>query len=571
MKNFSTIRWILLTAGIVAILGLTGMNVYSLYTLRDQTIDLQKENKKLQVTDFSVKARDRFRTPFIGLGSKDIDKAEKNFRETGQFTEEVYSILHEAAADSIYEGIYYIPANLSNCLERNTFLKYDRSQNRLVEAAGDNDILCDGMGMARTRMRVLIEEYNFSNKIIFDTHRSMTIALVNLKEDEIVGYLTMPINQDYLRNRYLQPMLEEKFGKSTNSAITVWLRDWTKDKIIATSNPSREFDRDKVQFSYRFPDFFDDWYLAVAFTTDPFLAASNRSLIKNLVVLGAAFFLLLGALVFMFITAQRERDLAQRQAGFLANVTHELKTPLAVMQAAGENLADGRVNNKERLKAYGDHIYTESIRLRKMIEKLLDVAKTDSRQSLAEPQAVQLNRVLNEYLKEHIDYIESKGFTLETTIAEELPMVMIDVENFETIVGNLLENAIKYSHKEKFIRISLGKEGQQVVLKITDRGMGIPKKSQKHIFEKFYRAEDVLTANTKGHGLGLSIVKNLVEVNGGNISVKSEVKKGSCFIITFPIADTSTQESAPSEEGESAKTSTYGNDNLTEESPKYVG
>lgn len=568
MKNLSTIRWFLLATGIVAILGLTGMNVYSLYTLRDQTVNLQKENKKLQVTEFADQARNRFRLPFYGIGSKDIDKLEDTFKRTGQLTDEVYKILKNAAADSIYQGIYFLPANMTNCQQKESFLKYDPQLNELAEAPGDNNIICDGMGMARTRMRVLMEEYNFSNKVIFDTHRSMTIALVNLKDNNVVGYLTMPINQDYLQDQYLQPMLVEKFGKSTNAGITVWLRDWTKDKIIASSNPSISYDSDKIQFDKRFPDFFDDWYLAVAFTTDPTVAASDRSLLKNLAVLGAAVLLLLGALVFMFITAQRERELAQRQAGFLANVTHELKTPLAVMQAAGENLADGRVNNKERLESYGKHIYTESIRLRKMIEKLLDVAKADSKKSLAEPKCVQLDELVGHYLEEHAEYIRSHGFELKTSIDDELERVMVDVENFETILGNLLENAMKYSKDEKFIRVSLQQQNDEVVLKITDHGMGIPKKSQKHIFEKFYRAEDVMTANTKGHGLGLSIVKNLVELNGGTISVKSEEGKGSCFTIRFPVNDL-----AEAEEEQHAETvsENYKTTKITEESPKYVG
>jgi signal transduction histidine kinase len=244
-----------------------------------------------------------------------------------------------------------------------------------------------------------------------------------------------------------------------------------------------------------------------------------------------------GALLFMFITAQRERELAQRQAGFLANVTHELKTPLAVMQAAGENLADGRVNNKKRIKSYGKHIYNESIRLRKMIEKLLDVAKADSKRSHAEPVSVHLNDLVDHYLDEHVDYIENHGFTLETSISDNMDHVMIDVEHFETILGNLLENAIKYSQEDKYIGVSVQQQQDEVLLKITDHGMGIPKKAQKHIFEKFYRAEDVMTANTKGHGLGLSIVKNLVELNGGTISVKSEEGKGSCFTVRFPVTE----------------------------------
>lgn len=563
-KNFSTIRWILLAAGIVAILGLTGMNVYSLYALRDQTIDSQKENKKLQVTEFADKARNRFKKPFDGLGSKDIKKLEDTFQNTGQFPEEVLEILDKAASDSIYRGIYYIPANTSNCQQQEHFLKYNPNENRFIKARGDAEIICDGMGMARTRMRVLMEEYNFNNKIIFDTHRSMTIALVNLTDSSVVGYLTMPTNLEYLTHHYLQPMLEKKFGSEQNSGITVWLRDWTKEKTIASSDPTAKYDRQRVQFSQKFPDLFDDWYLAVAFTTDPTVVASNKSLVKNLVVLGAAFFLLLGALVFMFITAQRERELAQRQAGFLANVTHELKTPLAVMQAAGENLADGRVDNKKRLQAYGSHIYTESIRLRKMIEKLLDVAKADANQSLIEPKPVYVNNILKKYLEEHADYIRSKGFTLQTSISENIQLTMIDVDSFETIVGNLIENAIKYSENEKFIRISLKQQGRQLILKVTDHGVGIAKKSLKHIFEKFYRAEDVLTANTKGHGLGLSIVKNLVELNGGNITVTSEEKKGSCFTIMFPVLEeTDTRQERHS--------TSFQTDNATQDSANYVG
>ena len=563
-KKFSTVRWILLAAGIVAILGLTGMNVYSLYALRNQTIDSQKENKKLQVTEFADKARNRFRVPFQGLGSKDIETLEETFNKTGQFPKEVETILNNAAADSIYAGIYFIPANTANCQDKELFLKYSLAENKFIEAAGDKEVICDGMGMARTRMKVLMEEYNYNNKIIFDTHRSMTIALVNLADSSVVGYLTMPTNIEYLTRNYLQPALEEKFGEQEDSGVTVWLRDWTKENTIASSDPSVPYNPQQVQFRQKFPDLFDDWTLAVAFTTDPIVAASNKSLFKNMIVLGAAFFLLMGALVFMFITAQRERELAERQAGFLANVTHELKTPLAVMQAAGENLADGRVDNKDRLQAYGSHIYSESVRLRKMIEKLLDVAKADANESLIEPQPVDLPGFLTKYIDEHADYIEGKGFTIDTAIDEDVDEVMIDVDSLDTIIGNLLENAIKYSNHEKYIRIALGQHGSEIVLKVRDHGVGIPKKSMKHIFEKFYRAEDVLTANTKGHGLGLSIVKNLVELNRGSISVSSEENKGSCFTIKFPVAEEADiqnyQISNPVQP-----------DKQTQESSKYVG
>ncbi|MDZ7681938.1 MAG: HAMP domain-containing sensor histidine kinase [Fodinibius sp.] len=325
----------------------------------------------------------------------------------------------------------------------------------------------------------------------------------------------------------------------------------------------------KIQFEQNFPDFFDYWKIEVSFTEASTVAASNSSLVKNLLVLGAAMILLLGALVFMFISAQKERALAERQADFLANVTHELKTPLSVMQAAGENLADGRVQDQDRLQSYGSHIYSEAVRLRKMIEKLLDVAKANAGQSLIEPEPVDVRQRLLSYLDEHREYIQNKGFTIETTISDEQAVVMMDPNSFDTILSNLIENAVKYSNNEKYLSISLYQHSgdRTVELRIEDHGIGMSKKNISNIFDKFFRAEDTLTAQTKGHGLGLSIVKNLVELNGGSISVESEPNEGSTFIVTFPTLKDAPDKQLSIDKNESQES---GSESLKEESKTYV-
>ncbi|NIT57970.1 MAG: sensor histidine kinase, partial [Aliifodinibius sp.] len=282
------------------------------------------------------------------------------------------------------------------------------------------------MGIARTQIRSLLANYQYNNKVLFDSHRSITIVLIDPSHHEVFGYITMPFNQDYLRNSYLPKVLAQKFGSDEFPGMNVWLRDWTNNEIIASSNPDATYDREQIQFVQNFPDFFDYWNVEVAFTDESTIAASNASLIKNLVVMGAAMLLLLGALVFMFRSARKERALAERQANFLANVTHELKTPLSVMQAAGENLADGRVQDQQRLKSYGSHIFSEAVRLRNMIDKLLDVAKADAGDSLVNPQPTDIGEVVQSYLDKHEKFFQEKEVTLDISIDENLPAVNID-------------------------------------------------------------------------------------------------------------------------------------------------
>ncbi len=570
MKKFGSLRWILLTAGLVAILGMTGMNVYSLYALHENTIESDRENKKLQIDEFADKIRYRFYKPFAGLNTGDIERLETVYTQTGQFSKGVSRYVKKAANDSIYEAVYFIRGNSEVCLTGEPIQRFDTEQKRFVPEPDYGEIVCDGVGIARTQMKSLIDDYRYNNKVIFDTHRSMTLVLINPSSRSVFGYITSVIDREQMVDDYLMSELTEKFGDSDKSGVHVWLRDWTKDEVIASSNPEMEYDQDKIQFKQTFSDFFDFWKLEVAFTETPAISASNASLIKNFIVLGAAFLLLSGALVFMFISAQNERALAQRQAGFLANVTHELKTPLALMQAAGENLADGRVTDGNRLKSYGSHIYNESIRLRKMIEKLLDVAKSDAGRSLVEPKPVYVNQLVESYLDDHKSYIENKGFKIEIRIQDDLPMIMVDIDSFETILGNLVDNALKYSPDTKYLGISLSQVKSSVILKVKDRGIGISKKSSKQIFDKFFRVEDAMTAETKGHGLGLSIVENLVALNSGTINVESEKGKGSVFIVRFPVIVESPKEPVTAD-GKIFKPEKLQPESITEKSSNYVG
>jgi signal transduction histidine kinase len=534
IKNYTRFRWILLAAGLVAIIGLTSMNVYSLISLHEQTVETNRKAEERRLTEFTYQVRNRFYMPFRGLSRLNMNRLDQALAMGDPIPEGFIDLMVKAASDSLYNDIYFTKGYSNPCGGDGSMFQFDPREQEFVEVHEYPDLVCDGLGITRTRMQALIDDYRWNNKVIFDTHRSFTIALINLHTQSVVGYFTFVVNQDYLINDYIQPLLTKTFGSMDQKGVTVWLNNWTENEILASSDTSVTYASNKVQLAQKFPNLFDNWDLEMTFGENAVVSASRTSLIRNLSVLGAAVLLLAGALVFMFITAQRERELATRQAGFLANVTHELKTPLAVMQAAGENLADGRVRDEDRLQRYGQHIYTESVRLRGMIDKLLDVAKADAGETILERTPVRLREVAQKYIQEHENYIKQKGYELDVRFATDEPPVTVDSDSIQTVLSNLVENAIKYSPNSQYIGIFTETTANDVRLTVKDKGIGIPHKAQKHIFDKFYRVEETLTAHTKGHGLGLSIVKHIVEMNQGEIEVQSEPGSGSRFIVSFP-------------------------------------
>jgi signal transduction histidine kinase len=536
IKQSNTLRWFFLGCGILAVAALTGMNVYSLYALRESTIEAAKENRKIQLEEYTSKIFYRFREPFRGIRDLDMRDLEESLNRSENIPAHFRKVLSDALKDSLFSDIYFTREEHNGCHKpEHPVYVFDKKTGLFKVAEQIPKEVCDGFGISKSRMNtVSLEDYRWNNKGVFDAHRSMTLALINLDQKSIIGHITFLIDRDYLINGILEPELKAKFGKTEESGMVVWLRDWMHDDILISSNPDYPFSRDHIDMRQRFPDLLDNWVLHVSFLESPVVAATQASLNRNLIVLGFAVFVLFGALAFMFINAQKEREFALRQADFLANVTHELKTPLAVMQAAGENISDGRVTDGERLKSYGNHIYAEAIRLRKMIDKLLDVAKVDSGQTMVNQAPVNLDKFLTDYYKTHKEYVKNRGHSLLIEDVPVTPMVMADSNHLETILNNLVENSMKYSPNGNEIRLSVSVDKSAVSFTIKDQGIGIPKKAQKNIFNKFYRVESADTANTKGHGLGLSIVKNLTELNGGKITVNSEPGKGSEFTVTFP-------------------------------------
>jgi signal transduction histidine kinase len=534
MNHRPSLRVILFSLGILAVVVLTGMNVYSLYALHESTINTSVENQKNQISEFTFQTRNRFRAALRGTRNVDMAELQRIFERGEELPDSLVAIIGRVDADPLFSGVYLLGKDVDPCQSNEPLFTYNRSAGKIESTTAYPEEVCDGLNLARARMKSLVGEYQWNNRLIHDSERSMTVAMINTEDRSIAGYLNILINEDYLINEYLKPGLMA-FGNTEESGMTLWLHDWTVDEVLATNDPGIEYSIKKVERIQRFPEMLENWNIKISFNENPIIAASRTSLIRNLIILGVGVLFLMGSLVFIYITAQREQQLARRQAGFLANVTHELKTPLAVMQAAGENLADGRVTSPDRLSSYGKHIFNESVRLRKMIEKLLDVAKNEAGQTILKMAPNRVDELTKEYLRENDSWIRESGFKVSYRQSGTMPLIMLDADSYHTILGNLVENAIKYSKDDKHLGIEVAGDNKFVNIHVKDRGVGIPRSAQKYVYDKFFRVENEFTSNTKGHGLGLSIVKNLVELNGGNITLKSQEGKGSVFTVSFPV------------------------------------
>jgi signal transduction histidine kinase len=253
--------------------------------------------------------------------------------------------------------------------------------------------------------------------------------------------------------------------------------------------------------------------------------------------------ILLGSYIFVR-RARREAHLSQMKSTFVSNVSHELRTPLASirmlvelleMQLAGQP-AGALENSKARAEQYLGIIRRECGRLGRLIENVLDFSKIERGIKQHNFEYEDPAAVLRMAVESFRPHAEAQGFTLEVEIEDALPELRLDADAISQVMLNLLGNAVKYSDEVKEIRVRAHREGPQVVVAVTDRGIGIAATEIPKIFEDFYRVDQRLSSQQQGGmGLGLTLARHIVRAHGGDISVRSEVGKGSTFMFTLPI------------------------------------
>lgn len=308
------------------------------------------------------------------------------------------------------------------------------------------------------------------------------------------------------------------------------------DKVIA-SNPSNQnepFEEySRKQFVH---DVYPWWY--VVFPAQPVMSfmrlyETTKQVYVPLII--AAVVIMVLAVIGAIRNLAQELTLAEMRSTFVAKVSHELRTPLGLIRLFAETLEMRRYSSEEQGRNYLQTITKESERLSHLIDNVLDFSKIEAGERSYQLRPDSIENVINavaELLRYHA---VQHGLELTMRIDPELPMIPLDRGAMEQAVWNLVSNAIKYSDEGKKIELSVRCDVGELVIEIKDEGIGISPKQQEKVFEQFFRVDDPRVQEQGGSGLGLAVVKHIVEGHGGWLTLDSQPGKGSVFGLHLPL------------------------------------
>ena len=307
---------------------------------------------------------------------------------------------------------------------------------------------------------------------------------------------------------------------------------------LATQVKSGYF-RKEASRNYMVPMFADedgnsDYQLYVTFPQKKNFIMSSIVEILGLSI----FFILIIILAFVSALYQliKQKQISEIKTDFINNMTHEFKTPIATINLALDAIKNPKIiSDEEKVQRYVSMIRTENKRMHAQVENVLRISKLEKNQLEVVKEALDIHDVISDAIT-HVDLIvNDRRGSIKSHLNAQLSEFLGNAFHFKNVIVNILDNAIKYSEKEPRIEINTENTAKNIIIKISDNGIGMSKSVQKNVFKKFYREERGNIHNVKGHGLGLSYVKKIVEIHQGEVYVESEKGQGSTFIIKLPL------------------------------------
>ncbi|PYV54932.1 MAG: sensor histidine kinase [Acidobacteria bacterium] len=345
------------------------------------------------------------------------------------------------------------------------------------------------------------------------------------------------LDPEYMRDKFFPETLEKVMNhnmseaqSSTEHAVMMIHPKNDSTPIVTSAG----WDGGTAEVERNMESVFPGIMLAIKLRGTTLAAIGERFAHTSLLTLGALSLMLAAGLFWTYRNVSKEMAVARLKSDFVSNVSHELRTPLSLIRLYAETLEMGRISGPEKSQEYYTIIRKESERLSALINNILDFSRIEAGRKEYDFRETDVAELVKNTLESYRYQIEQNGFTFEENI-REVPPLKVDREAIARSVLNLVNNSLKYSQDRKHIAVNLYPDSGAVKLEVSDHGIGIPSEEQNKIFEKFYRVGDPLVHNTKGSGLGLSLVRHIVEAHGGQVTVDSAPGRGSVFTISLPI------------------------------------
>ena len=370
-----------------------------------------------------------------------------------------------------------------------------------------------------------------------DPNFPLIVKPIVTQEQKIVALTGMVLDADWFAGEVVPKAIQDalpKFFPADHREAVVTLR-FSEDQVVYTTRPVGE---ERPEARMRFSPFLFYYSLSVRIPSLLVERLARRNFVINLALSVTMSMLITAGLVMALRAASREMKLSQMKTDFVANVSHELRTPLASIRVFSEMLKLGRVNNLDKAREFGSYIESQSRRLTQIINNILDFSRIESGRKSYHFVFTDLRAVVAEVLEICELRLQQSGHVVELETPDQPPPpVLIDYDAILIALTNLLDNAVKYSKGAKEIALRLGERDGFATITVKDCGIGVAREEQERIFEKFYRVGTGMVHDVKGAGLGLSIVKHIVEAHHGKITVESELGRGSAFTIHLPMND----------------------------------
>jgi len=351
------------------------------------------------------------------------------------------------------------------------------------------------------------------------------------------------IEPGYLQKTFFPELLEELVAQKTTEdrgnklALVVYPSDDEGGDIDAPFAASSGWTKGNPEVTRKLDEVFHGLSLGIKFQGTTVHALSEVWMHRSLLMLGLLSLMMAAGLYLAYRGVSREMALARLKSDFVSNVSHELRTPLALIRLYAETLELGRIKTTEKMEEYYRIIRKESERLTALINNILDFSRIEAGAKEYDFRPTDVAELVRNTLDSYRYQIEQQGFTYEERIDSDIPLVRVDREAIARALVNLINNALKYSADNKFLRVRLYRSQNFLNLEVIDRGIGITRQEQPKIFEKFYRTGDPLVHNTRGSGLGLALVRHITRAHGGDVAVESTPGKGSKFTLAFPLVE----------------------------------